>query len=182
MLTIELEGARSLIDLLQQIQQGSAIPKPEFKNVLAANAFFIDFYSGWEGCSWDIIRQAVLHFNQPERIPSGVIPERLAEGFRKAVNDRELLQDRLTWLAEIDASSISERVLEFLPDGTPLEAAIHITVDLFNNGFAFRNEMGVSLLHGATDRQAFESVVTHELHHVGYRYWSEQDTVRQASW
>lgn len=180
MLTIDLDGAQHLLDLLQEIQAGRAVQESALEDVLAANSFFVDFYSGWEGCSHETIRQAVLHFNQPERIPAGVLPERLAEGFRKAVDEMALMQGRLAWLADIDPSRIAERVLSFLPAGTPLDSVIHITVDLFNNGFAYKNEMGISLLHGASDRKTFETTLTHELHHVGFRYWADQDVVRRA--
>jgi hypothetical protein len=180
MLTIDLEGARVLLDLLQSIQQGHLASEAELERALDANAFFVKFYSQWEGSSRETIAQAIRHFCQPERVPSGMLPTRLAEGFRRAMGEIDLARGRMAWLAEVDASEIAARVLAFLPPGTPLDSTVHITVDLFNNGFAHQGEIGVSLVHGVTDRKTFEDVVTHELHHVGFRFWSEQDAVRQA--
>lgn len=178
MLTIDLKGAQALLGLLQDIPDGCVPDEPAVDAMLAANAFFVDFYSGWEGCDRETIRQAILHFNQPEQVPAGALPQRLVEGFRKAVEESDVMRSRMAWLRTIDASDIAERVLAFLPDGTPLDSTIHITVDLFNNAFVCQNEMGVSLLHGATDRQAFEKAVMHELHHVGFHFWSDRDDDR----
>jgi hypothetical protein len=180
MVTIDLEGAQALLDLLQRVPEGHPASETELEEVLAANAFFIDFYSQWEGNDREIIKTAIRCFNQPERIPSGILPTRLAEGFRQAVDEMDLLRSRMSWLREIDTSSIAERVLAFLPANTPLDSVIHITVDLFNNAFVYKREMGVSLLKGATDRKTFEDAVTHELHHVCFRFWSARDAVRQT--
>jgi hypothetical protein len=180
MLTIDLEGARALLDLLQRVREGHPAGETELEEVLAANAFFVDFYSQWEDVDRETIKKAIRHFNQPEQIPSGILPTRLAEGFRQAVDEVDVLKSRMSWLTEIDTSGIVEHVLAFLPASTPLDSAIYITVDLFNNAFVYQREMGVSLLKGAADRKTFEDAVTHELHHVGFRFWSGQDAVRQT--
>jgi hypothetical protein len=180
MLTIALEGAQALLDLLQRVREGHPASETELEEVLAANAFFIDFYSQWEGSDRETVKTAIRHFNQPEQIPSAILPTRLAEGFRQATDEMDLLESRMSWLREIDTSSIAEHVLAFLPANTPLDSVIHITVDLFNNAFVYKREMGVSLLKGATDRKTFEDAVTHELHHVCFRFWSGRDAVRQT--
>ena len=178
MLTIDMEGAQALLRLLQRAKEGHPAGEAELEEVLAANAFFVDFYSHWEGSSRQTIREAIRRFNQPEQVPAGILPTRLAEGLRQAVDEMGLLQSRMSWLKEVDASSITGRVLAFLPANTPLDSVIHITVDLFNGAFVYQDEMGVSLLKGMADRKTFEGAVAHELHHVGLRFWSGQDAVR----
>ncbi len=180
MLTIDLQGAQALLDLLQRVAAGHPAGETDLEEVLAANAFFVDFYSRWDGCDRETIVQAMRHFGDPEQVPPGLVPTRLAEGLRQAVGEMDLLESRLSWLREIDPSSIAGRVLAFLPAGTPLDSAIHITVDLCNNAFVSQREMGVSLLKGMEDRRTFEDAVAHELHHVGLRFWGAQDAVRQA--
>jgi hypothetical protein len=44
MLTIDADGARALLGLLQRVRQGHPPSEAELKEVLAANAFFVDFY------------------------------------------------------------------------------------------------------------------------------------------
>lgn len=180
MLTIDLQGAQVLLDLLRRIREEGPVPESEMEDVLAANAFFVDFYSRWEGNDRETIKQTICHFDQPDQVPPGFLTARLAQGFREAMDELDLIQGRLSWLAEIDASAITERVLAFLPDGTPLDSVIHMTVDRFNSAFAYRDEIGVSLLHGAADSKTFQDSVAHELHHVGFRYWSDRDMIRQA--
>ncbi len=179
MLTIDVEGAQALLQMLQRAQEGHPAGEAELEGALAANAFFVDFYSRWEGSSRQTIREVIRHFDRPELVPAGILPTRLAEGLRQAVDEMGLLQSRMSWLKKVDASSIAGRVLPFLPANTPLDSVIHITVDLFNGAFVYQDEMGVSLLKGMADRKTFEGSVAHELHHVGLRFWSGQDAVRQ---
>jgi hypothetical protein len=180
MLTIDLEGAQALLDLLQRVREGHPAGEAELEEVMAANAFFVGFYSQWEGMDRETIKTAIRHFDRPEQVPAGLLPARLAEGFRQAVDETDLLKSRLAWLNEVDTSGVAGRVLASLPAGTPLDSVIHITVDRFNNAFVYGREMGVSLLEGMADRKTFEDAVAHELHHVCFRFWADQDSVRQA--
>lgn len=177
---MDLKGAQALLDLLERIHEDQSVSESELEEVLAANAFFIDFYSQWEGIDRESIMKTMFYFNQQEKLPSGTLLNRLAEGFRQATDEMDTLRSRLSWLKEINTSDIAERVLAFLPANTPLKSVIHITVDFNNNAFVYRNEMGVSLLKGAMDIKTFEDAVAHELHHVGFRFWSAQDPIRNA--
>lgn len=180
MLTIDLQGAQALLEFLQLVREGHLPGVAELEIVMAANAFFVDFYSHWEGLSREKIAKVMVHFDQPERIPSERLLAQLVEGFRQAVDDADRLKEKIDWLRTVDPAAINERVLTYLPSDTPLDSVIHITVDALNNAFVHQGEMGVSLLRGFTDRQAFEGAVAHELHHVGFRFWAERDPVRQA--
>jgi hypothetical protein len=179
MLTLDLHGVQSLLVLLSRIHQGQPASKDELDAVIEANRFFVDFYSGWDGCSRDIIRQSIQYFNQPELSPPGRIPARLAEGFRQAVSERDLLNSRLEWLSATDLSHVTERLLGMLPENTPLDAVIHITIDQVNNAFVDQAGMGISLLKGVADQKTLETVVSHELHHICFRYWRSRDAARQ---
>ncbi len=186
MLTISLPGAESLLRLLRRMAAGHAPTDAELDEVLDTNAYFFDFYAGWEGTGREALKEALRHFRQPERVPAGAIPTCLAEGFRQAVAEMDRMIAHMAWLREVDPSGIAGRVLAYLPAGTPLEAAectsfrIHITVDAFNSAFAHGDGMGVSLLQGMTDRRTFEGAVAHELHHLGVAHWAARDAIRQA--
>jgi hypothetical protein len=109
LLTLSLSGARSLLDLLHGMAAGHAPSDAELDEVLDANGYFSDFYAGWEGIGRDVLREALRHFRQPERVPAGVLPTRLAEGFRQAVAEMGLIETRMAWLREVDPSAIVER-------------------------------------------------------------------------
>jgi hypothetical protein len=179
-LKINFEGARVTLDLLHSIRDGHPVGDNQVEEVLAANEFLIDFYSQWEGNIRETFKDTVRNFDQPDHCPEGLLATRLAEGFNLAVAEMDLLEDRMSWLAAVDASHIVEQVLSYLPRNTPLDTVIHITVDYFNNAFVYKNEIGVSLLKGATDRKTFVDAVTHELHHIGVRFWFAQDDLQQA--
>lgn len=184
MLTIECAGAQALLGLLRRMGEGFSPGEQDLDEVLAANAYFVDFYVQWDGCDREAIKSAIQHLDQPECAPSGTLAARLAEGFRQASRQLNLLEGRLTWVQAIEPSSISARVLPFLPVGTPLDSTVHITVDPLNNAFAYQRdarqaEMGVSLLKGMADRETFEDAIAHELHHVGVQHWRTRDPTRQ---
>ena len=179
MLTIDLQGAQALLDLLVRVRSGDIPDEAELETVLAANEFFVDFYSRWEVTREGIV-EAMRRFDQAEWAPDGRLLAKLAEGFRQAVDQLDVLRARMDLLRTIDPAAISARVLAYLPPDTPLESVIHVTVDPFNSAFVHRREMGVSLLKGVPDRQHFEEAVAHELHHVGFRFWAERDPIRQA--
>jgi len=148
MLTIARAGAESLLDLLRRMAAGHAPSEAGLDEALAANAFFFGFYAGWEGVGMDSLREALRYFRQPERVPAGTIPTCVAEGFRRAVAEIDLMEARLAWLREVDPSGIAGRMLAYLPADTPLDSTVHITIDAFNNAFAHAGGMGVSLLKG----------------------------------
>ena len=110
-----------LLPFLSHIHAGKEVDPARLEDVLSANKFFVDFYSSWDGCTRDILRQALVSFDQPELLSAGLFPSRLAKGFRQALDEIEIVQQRLTWLQELDLSRVAERILDFLPADTPLD-------------------------------------------------------------
>jgi hypothetical protein len=178
MLAVDMEGTQKLCALLRRVRRGEKVSDARLRDVLASNSFFVDFYSQWDGLDKQTIADALVQFDEPGR-DTGSLADRLAEGFRQAVDEMDVIESRMDWLAKVDPTKLSDRVLVFVPRGTPLDSTIHITVDAINGAFAYRDEMGVSLLRGATDRPTFEEAVAHELHHVCFRFWAERDGARQ---
>lgn len=179
MLTLDIAGAETLLGFLQRRRQGHTPDAAEMAQVLEANAYFIDFYSQWEGCTRDDLAAALRNFADPDAVPPGPLPQRLADGFRQAVDELPQIAARLAWLREVDTAQIVARVAAWLPPATPLDAVIHITVDNANNAFMYRGDMGTSVLR-MSDRATFADAVAHELHHAGVRFWHDRDPVRQA--
>lgn len=178
MLAIDMEGARKLCTLLVRVRCGETPSDAQLQDVLTSNAFFVDYYSQWEGLEKQTIADALLQFDKPGRSTDS-LADRIADGFREAVDEMDVIESRMDWLARVDPTEVSERVLVFVPGGTPLDSTIHLTVDAINGAFAYQDEMGVSLLRGATDRSSFEVAVAHELHHVCFRFWAEHDGTRR---
>lgn len=180
MLTIDTQGAQTLLDLVCRVRDGYLPDEDELEAVLAANAVFVDFYSQWQGLDRETIKEALWTFDRPEWVRRGTLAASLAKGFRQAADELVLLRERMAWLKDVELTAVEERARPFLPAGTPCDSGIHITIDLFNNAFVHRGQMAVSLLKGADDRHSFEDAVAHELHHIGFRFWAARDGVRQA--
>jgi hypothetical protein len=179
-LTIDLDGAQALLRLLSRIAQGDRPSDAELQPVLAANAFFMDFYSQWTGVTAAALVEAMYCFSQPGWEPAGPVLAALTRGFRQAAGEVELLQGKLDRLSELDTAAVAGRASAHLPPDTPLQSTIHITIDGFNGGVQHRGEIGLSLLREITDPEMFVPVVAHELHHVGFYYWAGRDPVRHA--
>jgi hypothetical protein len=179
-LTIETEGAQQLLNALRRVQRGTSLPAAELDAVLNANRFFVDFYTQWEGVNRENLAEAVRRFDREDWQPPVYVLASLREGFRQAAADLALLQTRLDYWKNLNPSAILGRVLPHLPPGTPLESTIHLTIDGFNGGFAYRDEIGMSLLRDLTNPAFYEPMLAHELHHVGFRYWALRDLLRQA--
>jgi len=179
-LTINFEGAQTLLTLLKSVTKGNRPTETELQSVLTANEFFVDFYCQWEGVTPESLVETMCRFNQPDFEPLAPVLSALAKGFRQAIEEIDCLQTKLDFLMTTNTSAIVDRVLAFLPRHTPLQSTIHITIDGFNGGFQHRGEMGLSLLGNITNREQFESGIAHELHHVGFYYWAECDPIRQA--
>jgi hypothetical protein len=52
MVTVDLEGAQALLDLLQRVREGHSANETELEEVLTANAFFTDFYKQRLAIRW----------------------------------------------------------------------------------------------------------------------------------
>ena len=59
MLAIDVKGAWDLVALLKCARRGETIDDTQLHEVLNSNAFFVDFYSRWEGLDRQTIADAV---------------------------------------------------------------------------------------------------------------------------
>jgi hypothetical protein len=180
MLTINIEGAQTMLALLNSASKGNLPAEVELQAVLASNQLFMEFYSRWKGVNRERLIETMRRFHQPEYQPESSVLSALAKGFRRAVTETERMQANLEFLRCVNPSIIVGGVLAYLPAHTPLQSAIHITIDGFNGGFQHQDQMGWSLLSDITSPAQIESGIAHELHHVGFAYWAERDPVRQS--
>jgi len=180
MLTTHIEGARNLLALLNSVSTGNPPTEADLQTTLDSNHFFMDFYSRWKGVTREKLIETMLHFHQQGYQPESPVLSAMAKGFRRAVAENERMQANLDFLRRVDPSTIMCRVLAYLPIHTPVQSAIHITIDGFNGGFQFQGQMGWSLLSDISSPSQFESGIAHELHHVGFAYWAERDPICQS--
>ena len=177
MLSIESTGAQSILDFLKHPDKpGSG---SDVRQILEVNQFFVDYYCQWSGINFENLVELLTCFNQPGWQATSPVLEALSQGFHHAATEIDVLQRKLNFLKGVDPSGLMYRALAHLPAGTPVNSVIHLTIDRFNGGFQFRGEIGLSLLQDITNPDSFSAIVSHELHHAGFRYWAEKDLVRQ---
>lgn len=179
MLTININGAKRLLNLLNSISKANPFTEVEIMDVLSTNQFFMNFYSRCKGVTNETLIETIYRFNQLDFRPSSPILIALAKGFQKAIKENERMHANLNLLEAVNPTEIVNRVLPYLPDHTQLQSIIHITIDGFNGGCQFRGNMGWSLLNDMSSLATFESGIAHELHHVGFSYWAGSDPYRQ---
>ena len=136
MLTIELNGARTMLDLLRQVHNGDIPDENELETCLVANKFFLDFYCQM-GITPEKFAEALYRFNDPGYGPSVPQLAALVRGFRQAADEMDFIKARLNFLATVDPSTITERALTYLPSETPLNTVIHITADCVKSKLIF---------------------------------------------
>jgi len=180
MLTINIEGAQTMLAFLNSASKGSLPAEVELQAVLASNQFFMEFYSRWKGVNRESLIETMCRFHRPEYQPESPVLSALAKGFRRAVIETERMQANLDFLRGANPSVIVGGVLAYLPARTSLQSVIHITIDGFNGGFQYQGQMGWSLLGDIISTEQFEAGISHELHHVGFAYWAERDPIRQS--
>lgn len=179
MLTIEYRGAFELLELFRQIQQGKHPTQDQISAVLDQNAFYVAYYCQWKGITREKIAEVLVSFSQPEWQPEHPVQAGMARGWRFALKNLDMLHANLEKFKAIDASAVIEHTARFLPDDTPLDSFACFTVDGFNGGFQYRGGMGLSIL--MFDRvETVLTTISHELHHVGFNYWSSRDPVRKT--
>lgn len=176
MLTIEVNGAKTLLAYLSSAEKSGV----ELERVLQANPFFVDFYCQWSGVTRETLADAIAHCAQPGWTSPSQVLTVLSMGFRRAIEEHKPIAARLEELEHFDLSDLSGRVLPYLPAGTPLSATIHVTIDSFNGGFQFREGIGFSIFVDQANPALVMPMLAHELHHSGFRYWSQRDSSRQA--
>lgn len=179
MITLEYRGATALLDLLTQVKQGHYPSSEEISAVLDQNAFYVEYYSQWNGINRAKIVEVFENFSRPEWQPDHPVQAGMARGWRIALEYLELLRTNLEKFSAIDTSTVIERTSPYLPQGTPLDASAYLTVDGFNSGFQYQDGMGLSILM-LDQVESVLRTISHELHHRGFSYWASRDPIRQA--
>ena len=87
MLAVDIEGAQKLCALLRHVRRGETVSDARLRDVLASNAFFVDFYSQWDGLDKQTIAAALVQFDEPGR-NTGSLADRLMAASRERTRSR----------------------------------------------------------------------------------------------
>lgn len=110
MLTIDLDGARALLDLLNRIHQGKRTPDSSVQTALDADRFFVAYYCQWDGVTQENLTEAICRSAEPDWEPAVRVLAALRQGFEQAVEETDLLQEKLSFLRNVDTPALAGRV------------------------------------------------------------------------
>ncbi len=107
----------------------------------------------------------------------------LHKRYKIMLEDIDLLNTKLKFAQGLDFSIAEELVSEYLPTNTKLMVNIYFLIDGYNGGTIINNHNYTQCI-SVLDPENFRSFsiygLVHELHHIGSRYWQNEDKLRKS--
>ncbi len=178
MLRLESEGASLFLDLVEGSINGRRPTEEEIDMLLSTGSFnfMVRAYSKMLGLSREDFAAAMKNLRSDRKAHSDPLKAGFEEGFRSCRDPETVawLRKRIKGFSGVDFGEAERIALSFLPQGTPLESTIFLTVDSFNPGMVYEGDIGLSVL--SMDPENLDTgYLAHELHHVGFRHWVGRD-------
>ncbi|OJF77429.1 MAG: hypothetical protein BKP49_00075 [Treponema sp. CETP13] len=178
---IESHGVKVLLDLLEDIKNGKTFSDDEITDCFSQNDFFINYYCSWASITREKLLLCIRSVNKTALFSENAVLQRLHNGFMYAANHADELRNKMQILDTIDFNKITKNVVSYLPLHTDLECTIHYTLDSFNGAFQYKNGIGFSLImFKDLSKEYIIQTLSHELHHLGFKYWAEKDAIRKV--
>lgn len=178
MLRLESEGASLFLDLVEGSINGRRPTEEEIDRLLSTGSFdfMVRAYSKMLGLSREDFAAAIRALVSESPAHSDPLKAIFEEGLRSCRDQEKItqLRERLDKFLEADFGEAERIALSYLPQGTPMESTIFLTVDSFNPGMVYEGDIGLSVL--SVDPENLDTgYLAHELHHVGFRHWVCRD-------
>lgn len=173
-----------LIKTLDRVNQGNPLEDTEINEIMISSDIdiWLKAYEPWIPEVRKVFHKIMksLHLEQTENLYVNSADEtevrwseHINKGFRSALENLSKLQTTLDILSSFDWVQTEENTLRYLPENTPLDAHIVMTIDGFNGGMFRDNYTFLSLLMIEPSSMKPEKY-THEFHHSGFGYWWNQ--------
>lgn len=172
---LEEEGARALLRLLTEVRSHRPLARDAIRRTLKCNPFFVRFYMRRPEITQSVLADLICRFDHPTWDTTEPVTAGLARGFREGADRAADLMVALDQARAITPQIIQSRVACYLPDDTHLTATVHLTVDGYNGGCMYQNDIGLSVVRTDLDPESLTSTIAHEVHHVGVQWWALQD-------
>lgn len=120
--------------------------------------------------------EMMLELDNPPREEGALgLLEILRRGFLEAREEGyEKMMERLDLGKTIPKDDIEELVNRYLPDDTPLDIDIYLTIDNFNQGMIRETSVFTSILRMDPGKINVRGLA-HEIHHAGVMYWFKKN-------
>ncbi len=165
-------GVRFLLQKIDGVRKGVPLSDSDIQMILA-NAdvdIWLCAYERWiEGARRALeLILASLHKESPEGLDQW--GQMIDFGLRVAVDEPDRMSSALKFFSEFSWSQAEQNTLRFLPEGTPMEVKVILTIDGFNSGMFQGNHVFLSFVYFDPSLVS-ENAFTHEFHHGGVTYW-----------
>jgi len=174
---VKSEGVARLLDLFEGVARSDHAPSDaEISELLSKDSmdFMLRAYSRMDPSFKEGLVTVLRNLNSSNPVGIGIVLPKIEEGFRACLNLEKIssLREKLRRIEEIDFGKAERLALSCLPQETPMESTIYLTIDSFNPGMVFEGNISFSILVlnlGTPDLCAL--ILAHELHHLGFLYW-----------
>jgi hypothetical protein len=179
MITVEGGDVTQLLNILEGAAKSGRSPRQEEIDALLSTkwiSFMTEVYSMFSDFSKEGLAHVLANLTRPEPVAQGMVLARLEEGFRSCLSVGRInsLRRKLHMLMALDYAKAERMALLYLPPGTPIASTIYLSIDTVNPGMTFGGNVSLSIL--AFNPEHFDyPYLAHELHHLGFRYWIEQN-------
>ncbi len=183
---IEFHGSdvALLLKILDGVKQGHSLEDSEINEIMISQDIdiWLKAYEPWITDVRNVFHEIMksLHLEETDNLFVNIAEENVVKwgehinkGFRLALENLPKLKISLDILASFDWVQTEENTLNYLPENTPLDAHIVMTIDGFNGGMVRENYTFLSLLMLEPSSMKPEKF-THEFHHSGFSYWWKQ--------
>ncbi len=176
-------GAKLLLNKLHRIQNNEPLTESDIKEILSQSDIveWVVAYESWIEDIWNTIQRILesLHLDSPEGLDKW--GSHIDSGFRTAIEDHERMLEGLELLSDFDWAETEQNTLKYLPQGTPIDGHVFLTIDGFNGGMNRGNKTFLSLVFIEPSIMN-PAHFTHEFHHSGFTYWWKKHPIVDTWW
>lgn len=184
-ITIDIESANKMKSIFEKVAVGDSVPLKKIQNVLENTKGYqllTNFYGGDNFKKnylkmWDSLKNDKRFEGDHKFIRELMFPV-----YRKILKNVGELENKLTFVNQVDFKKCESLAKKFLPDDTEIEVKLYIVIDGINGGSIIDSHticFDLWSIFPELGQELFIYFLAHELHHIGVRFWRDQDRNRQ---
>ncbi len=175
----QTEGSILLLNKLQEIKNGHKLKEEDIKELMNHPdiKIWLEAYGGSDKVN-KIFKRTLLSVDDEPRSTMHFWEKKIDYGFRKAIDNIDMMKETINEIKNIDWNSVVQRALKYLPENTELDPDFIVTVDGFNGGMFKNGTVFLSIVY-FNKSQFQDDIFAHEFHHMGADYWFNKNSFIQ---
>ena len=189
----DVRSAEEMLSVFEMINSGRKVEREDIERVLDLQSykFFFEYHLDpvWHEVdplfSRELYVDMILSLQDHRDMNKGSMRlKEMLKRYRNGLNKVEMLRENLDKIRTLDVERGAKRAMTCLPEDTDVGLTIYLLIDGVNTGYAHYGKwcgVGLDLL-GFTSinikSAELEGYLGHELHHIGFLYWSKKNLGR----